>query len=104
MYEAGYPEEDPGVVLAWSIREDVVVWAYAHGPFVVPDDAGGPRAEAEELGQTLVAVVTDPGVGWRTSGEYVEGGQEICEGDDWRRWFGEGNGTPEPEDWRDWCA
>lgn len=105
LYEAGYPEEDPGVVVAWSVRaDDEVVWAYAYGPFVARDDEGGPGEEAEALGETLAAVVTDPGVGWRTSGAYAEAGQEICEGGDWLRWYGDGNGSPEPQDYRDWCG
>lgn len=104
LYEAGYPEEDPGVVVAWSVREEGVVWAYAYGPFVAPDDEGGPGAAAEELGETLAAVVTDPAVGRRTSEEYAEAGQEICEGDDWLRWYGDGNGSPRPDDYVDWCG
>ena len=104
LYEAGYPEEDPGVVVAWSVREDGVVWAYAYGPFVAPDDEGGPGAEAEALGETLAAVVTDPGVGRTTSGEYLEAGREICDGGAWLRWYGDGNGAPQPDDFRDWCA
>jgi hypothetical protein len=104
LYEAGYPEEDPGIVLAWSVREDGVVWAYAYGPFVAPDDEGGPGAEAEALGGTLAAVVTDPGVGWTTSAEYAEAGRDVCDGGAWLRWYGDGNGAPQPDDYRDWCG
>lgn len=103
LYEAGYPEEDPGVVLAWSEREDAVVWAYAYGPFIAPDDEGGPDAEARALGEALAAIVTDPAVGPRTSAEYAEAGQELCGGGDWLDWYGQGDGSPRPEDYRDWC-
>jgi hypothetical protein len=103
LYESGHPEEDPGVVIAWSERDDAVVWAYAYGPLVVPDDEGGPGEEAQALGDALAAIVTDPAVGARTSAEYAEAGQAICEGEDWLRWYGDGNGAPQPEDYRDWC-
>lgn len=103
LYESGHPEEDPGVVIAWSERDDAVVWAYAYGPYVAPDDEGGPDEEAQALGDALAAIVTDPAVGPRTSAEYAEAGQEICEGGDWLRWYGDGNGAPQPEDYRDWC-
>lgn len=103
LYEAGYPEEDPGVVAAWSEREDEVVWAYAYGPFIAPDDEGGPDAEATELGEALASIVTDPAVGRRTSSGYAETGQELCGGGDWLDWYGQGNGYPRPEDYRDWC-
>jgi hypothetical protein len=104
LYEAGYPEEDPGVVLAWSERGDEVVWAYAYGPFIAPDDEGGPDEEATALGDALAAIVTDPAVGRRTSAGYDEGGQELCGSGDWLEWYGQGNGSPRPEDFRDWCA
>lgn len=103
LYESGHPEEDPGVVVAWSEREDVVVWAYAYGPLVAPEDEGGPGEEAGALGDALAAIVTDPAVGTRTSAEYAEAGQEICEGGDWLEWYGQGNGAPRPDDHRDWC-
>jgi hypothetical protein len=102
--EAGYPEEDPGSIVAWSEREDGVVWAHAYGPLVVPDDEGGPGAEAEELGDLLAAVVTDPGVGPQVAGEYVEAGQDVCEGGAWLRWYGDGNGSPRPDGFVDWCG
>ncbi len=104
LYEAGYPEEDPGVVLAWSERGDEVLWAYAYGPFIAPDDEGGPDEEASALGDALAAIVTDPAVGRRTSEAYAEAGQELCGGGDWLDWYGQGNGSPRPEDFRDWCA
>lgn len=104
LYEAGYPEEDPGVVVAWSEREDEVVWAYAYGPFIAPDDEGGPDEEATALGDALSAIVTDPAVGRRTSAGYAEAGQELCGGGDWLEWYGQGNGSPRPEDFRDWCS
>ena len=103
LYEAGYPEGDPGVVLAWSERQDGVVWAYAYGPFIVPDDEGGPGEEATALGDALAAIVTDPAVGRRTSADYAEAGEELCSGGDWLDWYGQGNGSPRPEDFRDWC-
>lgn len=104
LYEAGYPEEDPGVVVAWSERGDEVVWAYAYGPFIAPDDEGGPDEEATALGDALSAIVTDPAVGRRTSAGYAEAGQELCGGGDWLEWYGQGNGSPRPEDFRDWCS
>lgn len=104
LYEAGYPEEDPGSIVAWSVREEGVVWGYAYGPFVEPDDEGGPGAEAEALGELLAAVVTDPGVGPTTSAAYAEAGREVCAGGAWLRWYGDGNGAPRPEDFVDWCG
>lgn len=103
LYEAGYPEEDPGVVVAWSDRGDAVVWAYAYGPFIAPDDEGGPDAEAQALGDALAAIVTDPAVGRSTSTAYAEAGEELCGSGDWLDYYGQGNGSPRPEDYREWC-
>lgn len=97
VLETGYPEEDPGLVAAWSVWGDHVVIAYAHGPFV--DEL--PDAEVTELRDALVEVVTDPAVGPRTSAAYAEAGDAIPD-DVWREWYGQGNGSPKPDDYRDW--
>lgn len=49
-----------------------------------------------------MAVVTDPGVGFTSAAAYSEGAEEICDGP-WLDWYGQGNGSPEPEDTTDWC-
>lgn len=101
VLEGGQPEEDPGVVYAWAVREDVTVWAWASGPFVDDED---PSQEVEELVDAMVAVVTDPAVGFRTSAAYAQAGERICASGDWLRWYGDGNGAPRPQDFRDWCG
>ena len=102
LREAGYPEEDPGLVGAVGRRDGVVVLATAHGPFV---PAVGDEGEADDVAQTqeladlLRAVVTDPAVGLRTSEHYEEAGAAI-EDDRWLDWYGQGNGASEPEGYR----
>jgi hypothetical protein len=102
LREAGYPEEDPGLVGAVGRRDGVVVLATAHGPFVPPAGGEGETddvAQAEELADLLRAVVTDPAVGLRTSEHYEEVGASI-EDDRWLDWYGQGNGASEPEGYR----
>jgi hypothetical protein len=101
LFENGAVDSDPGRVYAWARWEDRTVWAYAYGPFV---DAEPQRRtpEVEALGETLVALVTDPDVGFSTSQAYADDSAELCE-DGWLEWYGQGNGAPEPEDNPDWC-
>ena len=61
-----------------------------------------PRTTLLPLADTLVAVVTDPDVGFTSGAAYSEGAEEICDGP-WLDWYGQGNGSPEPEDNTDWC-
>ena len=59
-------------------------------------------AEARALGDALAAIVTDPAVGRSTSTEYAEAGEELCGSGDWLDYYGQGNGSPRPEDYREW--
>jgi hypothetical protein len=101
VFENGSPESDPGIAYAWMERGDVTVWAYGYGPFIEQDPAQRSE-EVAALAETLVGVVSDPGVGFTSAAAYVEGAQEICDGP-WLDWYGQGNGSPEPEDSTDWC-
>lgn len=101
LLENGAPESDPGIVYAWMERDGVTVWALGYGPFIERDPAQRDE-EVAALADTLVAVVTDPGVGFTSAAAYSEGAEEICDGP-WLDWYGQGNGSPEPEDNTDWC-
>ena len=101
LQEFGAPESDPGIVYAWSEHDGVTVWALGYGPFIERDPAQRSE-EVAALADTLVAVVTDPDVGFTSGAAYSEGAEEICDGP-WLDWYGQGNGSPEPEDNTDWC-
>lgn len=102
LREAGYPEEDPGLIGAVGRRDEVVVLATAYGPFVPGADGEGDAddvEQSEELADLLRAVVTDPAVGLRTSEYYDQVGAAIDD-DRWQDWYGQGNGASEPEGYR----
>ena len=101
LLENGAPESDPGIAYAWMERDGVTVWALGYGPFIERDPAQRDE-EVAALADTLVAVVTDPDVGFTSGAAYSEGAEEICDGP-WLDWYGQGNGSPEPEDNTDWC-
>ena len=101
LLENGAPESDPGIAYAWMERDGVTVWALGYGPFIERDPAQRDE-EVAALADTLVKVVTDPGVGFTSAAAYSEGAEEICDGP-WSDWYGQGNGSPEPEDNTDWC-
>ena len=104
LYENGHPEEDPGVVAAIADQGDHVVLVRAYGPFVpVERDDLEQDDEVMALGEAVAEIATDPAVGFRTSAEYADGGEEICAGEDWLDWFGQGNGYPRPDDYVDYC-
>ena len=101
LWEQGHPEEDPGAVVALADYGDHFVRAHAYGPLVTEDHAEDPEVSA--LSEALASVVTDPGVGYLVSEAYAEEGAEICAGDAWLDWYGQGNGTPRPDDLVEWC-
>ena len=103
VLEPGNPEEDPGVVSTVAQRRDRWVLVYGYGPLVGQADAEQP-ADVRALADTVTAVARTPRCGLRTSTAYVDAGQELCHGDAWRRWYGDGNGYSEPDGYRDWCA
>ena len=104
LYENGAPEEDPGLVAAIADWGDRFVFVRAYGPFVPikPDDLEQ-DAEVMALGEAVAQIATDPAVDFRTSAEYADGGEELCAGDDWLDWYGQGNGSAKPDNYVDYC-
>lgn len=101
VWEPGYRGEDPGFVYATATSGDHMVTVRGDGPFVSRRHDG---AEVVALGDAVAAVATDPAVGPRTSTQYAAAGREICDGDAWLDWYGQGNGSPKPDRYVDWCG
>ncbi|MBF4163690.1 hypothetical protein [Nocardioides acrostichi] len=98
IWEPGDPEEDPGVIVARGQRSDQYLVVYANGPLVTQKHD---TRELTELGEAVAATATDTGAGLTTTRAYAEAGNAIPDGV-WLDWYGQGNGSPKPEDYVEW--
>jgi hypothetical protein len=94
-WQRAVPEEDPGYVDVFVLRDHEVVMVAMYGTPVPADPREG--GLPFDFG-ILRDIATDPGVGLRTSADLVEAGDAIDD-DVWLDCYGEDNGTtcPSPE-------
>lgn len=86
------PEEDPGFVQVWVLRDDWMTSVFMDGALVHGDPReGGLTFDYADM----EAIATDPATGLITTQEQVDDGAEIS-GDVWLDWYGQGNGYPPP--------
>lgn len=88
------PEEDPGSIDAQSWGDGVYTVAYVYGPPIRKKLSGEPR----HLADALVALVSDPDVGFSTTHELIDQGAGIP-AKVVLDWYGQDNGVPKPKDY-----
>lgn len=92
VWEAFAPEEDPGYISAIVRRDDRVITVLYYGQ-EVPSNL--PDSDLADLSDALVALASDPAVGFTTTALYAEAGAAIDD-DVMLDWFGQGNGSAPP--------
>ena len=88
-WQQAVPEEDPGYVDVFVLRDQEVVMVAMYGTAVTGDPREGALPFDFEI---LPEIATDPGVGLRTTAALVDAGDAIDD-DVWLDCYGQDNGT-----------